>query len=220
MTAAASPGAKRPAEEPLSTERKRRYFSLEPDLDVHVGGEVFQCFAVDLMRASPVIRQMLLSDMHESQQGCINLEGDPNEFRELLRHLDIFGGKAPPDPTDETISKLLQWTNEYQFEPLHNRLEESLLVQRTLHESGVFKALTEALLLNLPRRRKQCLDVIEKTVGNFQQSGFGPSALARQQQFMEKLSEFIEEPLVMEPLWPVIFRVAGAKASGCHSGMC
>ena len=58
------------------------------------------------------------------------------------------------------------------------------------------------------------MDVIEKTMGNFQQSGFGPSALARQQQFMEKLSEFIEEPLVMEPLWPVIFRVAGAKVPG------
>ncbi len=70
---------------------------------MHVGDEVIQCFAVELMKASPVIRQMLLSDIREGHEGYITLERGPREFREFLRHLETTGGKEAPRPTHEDV---------------------------------------------------------------------------------------------------------------------
>jgi len=106
---------------------KRRRYSREPDLEVLVEDEVFHVHSMTLMSASDVFAKMLESNMRETLDGRITLEGkSKKEFRLLLAHIGPAYGAAPPDMAVADVPVLVRWADEYQIHGLTARCDENL----------------------------------------------------------------------------------------------
>lgn len=168
---------------------KRPRFSVDPDLEIQVQGEVFYVHSLPIMTASPVFRGMLENDMIESQTGRITLPGkSKEEFREVLPWLGLATSVMGAVVTAENLLVLLKWANEYDIEPLQRACEQYRLQQPVDAE-----ALKIAVQFRMAKRVEQCLGVISQDLGKC----------------VCALGEFTDDPSIMEALWPVLFKAAG-----------
>ena len=173
---AGAPGGEAPA--------KRPRFSMDHDLEILVEGEVVPVFSQIIMDASPVFARMLTSGLQECEEGRVLIRDKKKaEFELFVKHID---SRAPPI-TGETAPTLARWADEYQVKGLKRRCEDFFM---TL-PPGV-GALRQALDYSMVRRRDQCMAYIvnEENIGNH----------------AEQLSQFADEPAVMQQLWPAIFK--------------
>jgi len=107
---------------------KRPRFSIDPDLEVEVEGEVFNVHSFVLMSQSLVFRQMLTGGMCEAETGRISLAGKTKaEFMEFLCHLQSPGSGTPPELTFDVAKWLVAWADEYGVPVLKTRCEETLV---------------------------------------------------------------------------------------------
>ncbi|OLQ13157.1 LON peptidase N-terminal domain and RING finger protein 1 [Symbiodinium microadriaticum] len=107
---------------------KRARFSMEPDVEVELDGGVLQVHSHVLMAASEVFANMLQSGMQEAQSGRIVLkEMALDDFKVVLKHLDLRGGSLPPPITEDNLELLLENADEYQILGLKERCQNFLL---------------------------------------------------------------------------------------------
>merc|ERR1712166_374303 len=107
---------------------KRPRFSMEPDLEIEVEGQIFQVHSYPVMEASLVFRKMLQNDMVEAQSGRITLNGKSKEEFDQVR-LWLTIGRSQPKVTKDHLSMLLRWADEYEIEHMLQACEKYLLKQ-------------------------------------------------------------------------------------------
>ena len=106
---------------------KRTRYSLQADVDVVLGDGAVQVRSHVLVSASEVFASMLQSNMLEASSGRIILkEKTLQGFKQVLKHLDLRGGAAPPDVTTDNVELLLQYADEYQMTGLKARCDKFL----------------------------------------------------------------------------------------------
>ena len=110
--------------------RKRARYSLQADIDVEVEGQAVQVHSQVLMSASEIFAKMLQSDTQEAATGRIVLRNKTLEgFKEVLEHLDLRGGAAPPAITLDNVDLLLQYADEFLMPGLLARCEACLVAK-------------------------------------------------------------------------------------------
>lgn len=136
---------------------KRRRFSIEPDVQIEVGDEIFRVHSYVLMSQSSVFHQMLSGGMCEATSGRISLAGKSKlEFKEFLRHLQCPGSSAPPEIEPNVAKWLVRWADEYDVSLLKKRCEEALVDQFDTS----WDDLELATKFGLERLRRACLQNI------------------------------------------------------------
>ena len=106
---------------------KRARYSLQADVEVVVDDGTALVHSQVLMSASEVFTNMLQSNMLEASSGRIILkEKTLQGFKQVLKHLDLRGGAAPPDVTTDNVELLLQYADEYQMTGLKARCDKFL----------------------------------------------------------------------------------------------
>ena len=181
-------------EEPM---KKKRRYSRERDLEVVVEGEVFRVHSHDLMVASDVFATMLQSDMCESEQGRISLEGESkDEFCTLLRYICSKGGAALPDINKQTCEVLLKWADKYQINGLIERCEQFL--KNEMCGDGKKDVLGGLRL------------AIEYKLVGLQQIAAG-SLASDLFKYRHDLVHFAENPAIMQIVLPKLFAAAGIE---------
>lgn len=131
-------------------------FSVEPDLEVVVGGETVWVHSVVLMLSSPVFRQMLQTDMCERESRIVRLpDKSKEEFLDFIASLQIATEK---EYTDERATFLSRWADEYQVDALKRRCQEYMLEHMDVTVDSFSADMAHAVRYNLPKRIEQCLD--------------------------------------------------------------
>jgi len=179
----------------ISGSNKRRRFSMEPDCEVVVEGEIFLVHSLYLMQASQVFRSMLESEMLEATDGRIVL---PNKLKEefalVLPWLSavVPGNEILPEVDMNQIPILLRWADEYGINGLKLvckdaicartfSLEDSFLLAAEFHLDDVFD--------------QRLVDITDD--------------LSRHWKFLQ---QFTDNKKLMPRLWPKIFEAAGLPA--------
>jgi len=131
-------------------------FSAEPDLEVIVGGQSVFVHSVVLILASPVFKQMLMSEMSERRTGAITLpDKDKDEFLDFVSSLQIVTDK---EYTNERAVTLSRWADEYQVDALKTICERHMVDEMPVTIDSFSEDLSHASRYNLPDRVEQCLD--------------------------------------------------------------
>ena len=125
-------------------------FNMDPDIDIHVEGEIVPGHSSILMVSSPVFRQMLSTNMVEGRSGAIQLKGKNAE--ELRCFLASLSTATFPPLTDESAMFLSRWADEYEVGPLKAWCEKYIMEH--LPVDG--EALKHAITHNLYKRVAQC----------------------------------------------------------------
>ncbi|CAK9068109.1 unnamed protein product [Durusdinium trenchii] len=136
---------------------KRARFSLQSDVEVEVAdGETVLVHSYVLMSASEVFAKMLQSDVFmEAQTGRIVLKGKTREeLQEVLKHLDLRNGAAPPPVTDQNVELLVRFADEYQVTGLRDRCISAMKV---LAKKKMFRYLKLSIKYNMPDIVKLCV---------------------------------------------------------------
>jgi len=160
---------------------KRPRFSIDPDVEVAVGGEVVKVHSYVLMSKSPVFRQMLTSGMCEATNGRINLTGKTKaEFDEFFRHLD---GGARPEIQPDVAQWLVAWADEYDVPWLKKQCEEALVEEISDFGSArQWENLELATRFNLERLRQDSVLAISNDIFSHR----------------HRLREILEQPMFAE----------------------
>lgn len=149
----------------MSTEMpqtKRMRFTLEPDLEVKVEGEVVCVDSRVLMAASEVFTKMLTSGMSEAESGRISLVGkSKDDFETLMLHLDLRGGAKPPKIDEKNVNTLLSLSDEYQIIGLKSRCEEHLMY-KSYEEPE--KYMQMSIEFSLPKLKEKTAQVIARNI--------------------------------------------------------
>ena len=143
---------------------KRRRHSLQGDVDVEVEGQIVQVRSYVLMSASEVFANMLQSDMQEASTGRIVLHDKTLEgFKEVLEHLDLRGGAAPPDITLDNVELLLQYADEYHMLGLKSRCERFLI--ETCSDQNAEYVLSISDMYNMTLAKRTATRKLAQVVG-------------------------------------------------------
>eukprot|EP00747_Dinoflagellata_sp_TGD_P134570 gnl/TRDRNA2_/TRDRNA2_175337_c0_seq5.p1 gnl/TRDRNA2_/TRDRNA2_175337_c0~~gnl/TRDRNA2_/TRDRNA2_175337_c0_seq5.p1 ORF type:complete len:342 (-),score=74.76 gnl/TRDRNA2_/TRDRNA2_175337_c0_seq5:166-1119(-) len=172
--------------------KKRGRYSIEPDLEVEVEGKVFNVRSQALMVASPVFAAMLTSEMCESESGRIKLASKrPEDFEEVLRHLDLRNGACAPGIETDHVETLLAWADEYQIEGLKARCEEVVLADREADPAG----LRLALRFGLKKFQERCVESVVREIYKYR----------------DDVRQFVQEPSIMKMLMSEMCKQADLK---------
>lgn len=186
--------------------KKRLRYSREPDLDVEIDGETINICSYVLIMASDVFAQMLEAGMRESEEGKIRLEGkSKEEFKELLTHLDVRRGAAPPPVNNQNVEMLLRWADEYQIDGLTERCESFLLGPQSyewMQPDKIVPTLKLAAEFRLDRLQQKCALGIAKDIHRHRHD----------------VPQFFSQPAIMECLYPALFAAAGLPRPDPLSG--
>jgi hypothetical protein len=108
--------------------KRTRKFSIEPDVEVEVEGEVFRVHSYVLMSQSSVFSKMLSSEMLEATSGRILLTRKSKvEFKEFLSHLQNPVNSALSNMDPKMAEMLVVWADEYDIVTLKKTCEEALM---------------------------------------------------------------------------------------------
>lgn len=141
-------------------------FALEnkefSDVQIHCGGQVFDCHQVILSARSPVFRTMFQADMAEKKTRKVNIvDIDPNIMEDLLSF--IYAGKTPK--LDEHATDILAAAEKYQLDGLKELCEENLC--RNLGHENCINHLILGDMYQANKLKKASLQFIAKNVNVF-----------------------------------------------------
>eukprot|EP00929_Paragymnodinium_shiwhaense_P080060 TRINITY_DN41731_c0_g1_i2.p1 TRINITY_DN41731_c0_g1~~TRINITY_DN41731_c0_g1_i2.p1 ORF type:complete len:310 (+),score=55.55 TRINITY_DN41731_c0_g1_i2:47-976(+) len=178
--------------------QKKRRYTLEPDLEVVVQDEVFPVHSRDLMAASDVFATMLETNMKESEEGKIVLQGkDKEEFRVLLTHITLArGGGEPAKITGDSVNTLLKWADEYQINGLTRRCEKFLQIT-------LAKCKKEDVMAKLDLATEYNLEGLKEAVAN----KMGDDIY----EYRNILAKFLDNDKIMRTVLPKLCKAAGLK---------
>ncbi|CAE7215346.1 unnamed protein product [Symbiodinium natans] len=171
----------------LPTKRAR----VGPDLKITVDDGELEVHSLILELASPVFASMLNSSMKEGYGATIDLPGKrKRELETFYKSLQLCSMEPL---TKETARFLTQWADEYQVDPLKAKCDEFLMGAPV---DG--PALQFAVKYGLPRRTKQCLDIMKTDLA----------------QNIHQLHVLTDKDCVqhLADFWPLIIRQAGVPS--------
>ena len=191
-------------------------FSMEPDIEIHAGGEIVEAHSIILMMSSPVFRQMLTTGMSEGRCGRINLPD--KSATELRCFIDSLSTVTFKELTNETAIFLSRWAEEYEVLQLKDKCEAKIMYMEIDNAS-----VRHAIMYRLDKRLAYCVRKMKYDPVNYVDALVELATPSTAEQMRElwprickaaAMDEFeMPEMGVIRAMWPCVSRAIRATSS-------